>query len=431
MSIKYQLTYLFLSIGFLAQAQDSLHLSRQEAEAIFLRQNLILLAERLEIPKAEAQITQAKLWPNPGLEIEEVNLWATQRQLSVFGDELQGFNGRNFGKNQQFSFSIEQQLITAGKRKKLIAMEEVNLDKSHQYFEDLLRNLKLEFRNSLTQLQFLQFRARIYEKQMINIQKLTQAYRNQVEKGNVPKGEYIRLRALELAFLKNINDLSVEVNEIQKELKTWMRIPFNVHLLLSDEDFHKDIRQITEVRLGTLLESSAIHRPDLMIVALDQTYFKNLYEYEKAHRIPDFTAKIGYDRGGNFMYNFVGFGVAMDLPLFNRNKGNISSAKIEIEKSKLLYKQKDLAIQNEISNAYQNLHASIKFYESIEPGYESTLDALLDSYTKNFSNKNLSLLEFLDFIDAYLENKNIILEAGKEVNNRAEELNYSVGTDII
>lgn len=132
---------LFLYFSLHVIAQDTLKLSRQQCEAIFLKENLLLIAEKLKVPQAEAMVLQAKLWPNPTVSLDEINLWATQKQLSVFNQELPGFNGGNFGRNQQVSFSIEQLILTAGKRKKLMALEQVNVDKSKQYFEDLLRHL--------------------------------------------------------------------------------------------------------------------------------------------------------------------------------------------------------------------------------------------------------------------------------------------------
>lgn len=106
-------------------------------------------------------------------------------------------------------------------------------------------------------------------------------------------------------------------------------------------------------------------------------------------------------------------------------------AQIERERSKLLLDHKSLTVENEITLAYQNLIDALTFYEGIEPDYETTLEQLLNSYTKNFADRNISLLEYIDFLDAYLENKKIILEAGKEVHEKVEELNYAVGQDII
>lgn len=422
---------LFLYFSLHVIAQDTLKLSRQQCEAIFLKENLLLIAEKLKVPQAEAMVLQAKLWPNPTVSLDEINLWATQKQLSVFNQELPGFNGGNFGRNQQVSFSIEQLILTAGKRKKLMALEQVNVDKSKQYFEELLRHLKIEFRQQLTQLQYLQFNRAIYQNQINNIRQLTQAYQKQVDLGNIPKGEYIRLKALELEFSKQINELNKQINESQKELKLLMRLPANVQLTLTDDGYLKNIESFKLISITTLLDSAKSIRPDLKIAELDQTYFSKLYAYEKAKRTPDITLKAGYDRAGNFMYNFVGFGVAMDLPVFNRNQGNIQYANLGIEQSKLLYEQQILSVTNDVILAWQNLNAAIEFYKNIKPDYEKTLDDLLNAYTKNFTKRNISLLEYLDFLNAYMENKKIILEAGKELNDKAEELNFAVGMDLI
>jgi len=421
---------LFLG-SFSATAQDTLTLSREQSEALFLRENLLLIAEQLKITQSEALVIQAKKWPNPTLEIDEVNLWATKKQLGVFGDELQGFNGGNFGRNQQLSFAIEQLIQTTGKRKKLVALEQVSVEQSKQYLEELLRNLKIEFRNQLTTLQYLQSSKNIYQNQRRSIRQLTQAYQKQVEQGNVPQGEYIRLKALELEILKNLKELENEVNEAQKELKLLMRLPADSYLVITEEvDLH-NLEQWQQLAVSSLTKQAKANRPDYQLAKLEESYFSHLYTYEKAQKIPDVTLKAGYDRGGNFMYNFVGFGLSMDLPFFNRNQGNIKHAKISQQYAQLQQQQTELTIENEILLSYQHLSNAIAFLEEIEEDYDRTLDKLLASYTRSFTDRNLSLIEYLDFVDAYLENKKIILDAAKEVKERAEELNYTLGTDLI
>src|ERR1700712_5141178 len=46
-------------------AQDSTHISLADAEAQFVQKNLQLLAEKYNISIAQAQVVQAKLYPNP------------------------------------------------------------------------------------------------------------------------------------------------------------------------------------------------------------------------------------------------------------------------------------------------------------------------------------------------------------------------------
>ncbi|WP_339922219.1 TolC family protein [uncultured Cyclobacterium sp.] len=425
---------ILLSLPFLTKAQDTLNLSREQAEAVFLKENLILIAERLEIPKAEAMVLQAKLWPNPTIEISEVNLWATQSQIEHAGAD--GFlppfysNG-DFGRNQQFGVQIEQLILTAGKRKKLLELEQVTADQSIQYFEDLLRNLKIELRNRLTNLQYLQFSRAVYQTQITSIGQLTQAYKKQVGQGNIPKGEYIRLKALELEIAQHINELNTEVNEVQKELKLLMGLPAPTQLKITEDGYLLDVQQFEEIVFGDLIDLARENRADFKIAELNVAYNTRLKAYEEAKRIPDIALGVNYDRGGNFIKDFVGFGLTMDLPFFNRNQGNIKAAKIGIEQSRIHVHHKDLSIENEVSLAYKNLYAAIQFLDQIEAGYEMELDSLLTSYTNNYISRNIRLLEYLDFLEAYLVNKEIILEAAKNALEKAEELNYTVGTDLI
>jgi len=432
MKSSYVKVWIILSLfwGSLSYGQQEIILSRQEAEALFLDQNLDLLAEKLEIPKAEAAVLQAKLWPNPTFSVDEVNFWALPGQIEPLGEELPPLFG-NFGKHFQFSFGLEQLIQTAGKRKKLMAVEQVTADKAYGYLEDLLRNLKIEFRNLLTELQFLQFQDRIYQDQIDEIQELTSAFQRQVDLGHISRSELVRLRALELQFAKYGQEIRKEINETQKELKILMRLSSDSHLVISDEDYLVDPSQIRELNLSELLESARESRPDLKLASLDEKYYERLFDYEKAQRTPDINLKVGYDRGGGILYNFIGFGVDIELPLFNKNQGNIEAARIGVVQSQFKYDHKMETIENELVLAYRNLLEALDFYESIDMEYETALEEVLSGYIRSFQDRNISLLEFIDFIEAYIENKEIILEAGKDLHFKAEELNYSLGMDVI
>src|SRR5690554_8073856 len=72
-------------------SQETLILSREESESLFLKENLLFFAEKLEIDQAEAQLLQTKLWPNSALELDEVVLWATCPQTNIPSHELMRF----------------------------------------------------------------------------------------------------------------------------------------------------------------------------------------------------------------------------------------------------------------------------------------------------------------------------------------------------
>ncbi|MUV03331.1 TolC family protein [Flavobacterium rakeshii] len=412
----------------IASAQNSVNdtivLTRVDAETIFLQSNLSLLAEKLNIDIAEAQVIQAKVWPNPTLSVSEVNLWSnsTSEELPV----LWG----NYGRNQEIGLSLEQLVYTAGKRKKLIAIEKVGVQMAAQYYKDILRSLKTEFRNNLTALQFNQQQKSVYEKQLLSVRKLISAYSSQVKQGNISQAEYVRLKASELEFLNELNELNIEGNALQKEMKILMNLPARSYIKLENEGFVPNLNSVNELNLADIINEAENNRPDLQFAKLAQQYSDNKYTYEKALRTPDITLQASYDRGGNIMNNFFGVGFAIDLPFFNRNQGNIKAAKHAIEQSNLIKEQTFNSAQAEIVQAYSNFTNARQLYESIDNGYDKDLDMILESHLKNFSDRNISLLVYLDYVEAYIKNKEIILTSKKQLNERLEELRYTSGQEL-
>lgn len=410
-------------------AQDTLRLSRAQCEALFLKENLLLLSEKLHITQADAELLQARLWPNPTFEMDEVNLWVTPAQKKYMDGDAPG--GLGTLPYRQATLSIEQLIQTAGKRRKLIDIHQVSADKARQYFEELLRGLKLELRQQLTQLQYLQAGRALYSAQLSSLRQLVAAYEGQVRRSYASRADYMRLKAEELELAREISDLEQDMHEAQKELNLLLRLPATTALYLLPDGFLKDTRGLAQWSLPALTEKARENRPDYLLAILDQEGARRQLRYEKASAVPDLYLKGGYDRGSGIYPNYVGFGVAMDLPLFNRNQGNIRAARAGVEIAQKQRQFQELTVENEAAAAYKNLLRSLHFYEQIAPDYEQSLDGMLDSYTRNFTSRNISMLEYLDFLEAFLNNKRILLASRKEITDRAEELNYAVGVDIL
>ena len=429
----YVLVGLLMSINSdaFAQAQqiDTLKLSRQQYEEVFLKQNLLLLAEKFKIDQAEAMVLQAKLWPNPNLSLDDVNLWATNKQLSYLDEPLPQVFG-SAAKNTQFSVQLEQQILTAGKRKKQINLEKVGVNVAQQEFEELLRQLKYDFRNTLTELQYLQLYSKVFFKQRDLIQNLLQAYKKQLENNHISKGDYMRLQTLQFELSKEINELSKERNEKEKELKILLSLTGQTTLFVLEDDFTPDLQKLQSIALLNVQDEILANRPDVKLTELENEQFKSLLIYEKAQAIPDVSLNASYDRGGGVWPSFFGFGLSIDLPVFNRNQGAIKHAQLGIENTSLRYNDIRLRAQAEFNQNYKDFLAAIAFYETIDVDFEKDLDDIFESYTRNFVNRNISMLQYLDFQQAYLENKKIILESKKEIHLHLETLQYSIGKEI-
>jgi len=151
---------------------------------------------------------------------------------------------------------------------------------------------------------------------------------------------------------------------------------------------------------------------------------------EKAERTPDLAFQVAYDRGGGIMRDFVGFGVSMDLPIFNTNKGNIKAAEISIKQEKLNKTAASFELDNTIDRLQNQINQLDKALVQWKNMNNDEQLMMIDNYKKHLQNRQVTLLEFIDFIQAYRESQQAYLDLLETYQNTFEELNYIVGQDF-
>lgn len=422
------LSCVFLTSTLFGQYPKVLKLKPIEIEAVFLEQNLQLIAEQMNISIADADIAQAKLWDNPTLTIQDVNLWSTKSQREGESEVIPPLFG-SFAKNTQFSIELSQLIQTANKKGKLVAREKVSKEIAIQQFEIVLKGLKTELRKSISEITYLQNYQNVLSTQKESLAKLVESYKRQVEQGNIAKSELLRLQSSLLEIENENNEVKTELNEQLKNLKSLL----SVEPLINIEIVETEVNTVNPdaIVLTQLLEQTAENKPDLKLSKLQTRYFEKSLAYEKSQRIPDVTFSANYDRFGGVWKDFVGFGISIDLPLLNRNQGGIRAAKFNHDQSLYLEKQQVNQAQHEVVTAYTNYAQSYEFYrQTCMNELLSELDAMLNVYSKNLLNRNINMLEYIDFIDSYRSNKHTVLMARKKMEEQFEELQYIVGTEI-
>ncbi len=239
--------------------------------------------------------------------------------------------------------------------------------------------------------------------------------------------DYLRIESESIAF-------GNKLNEIQQEKIAKMN---TVASYLGDKGtalYISDTIGMPLFLLGTKQEWKMMaleNRSDYKIIHNTWKKSNAQLEIEKAERTPDLKVSMNYVRGGNIMRDFIGLGVAMDLPLFNRNQGNIKVAQLELEKNKVEIAQFRIDIEREIeflSARLSNLESSLK---TMDTGFDRKLDVALERYVRNFQERRLTIVEFIDFINNYMENKESILERRAKYLQYKEELTYLIGKDIV
>ena len=418
---------------FLLQSSFSEELQKQtltpgEIETLFLKQNLQLIAEKMNVALVDAEMIQAKLWDNPTFSIGEFSAWSTRGQREGKRESVPPLFG-SFGKNTQFTAELSQRIQISGKRQKRIQREKVSKEIAIQEFEELLRDLKLELRKSIHETIYIQSYQKILEKQIDAFSRLVERSENQLMQKNIAKHELLRLQASLFELGNEFQETQMSLNEHLKEIKALLG--FEPTTLLEIKDSPRTIPPPQSTSLNNLIETALENRPDIKLSNFQTQYFEKSLSYEKAQRIPDLTLSLVYDRYGSTWKDFWGFGFSVELPILDRNQGNIKTAQINQQKSQYVAEQQQNKARHEVVEVFENYSQAYHFYNKIDNSSLSTeFENMLEIYAKNFLNRNISMLEYIDFMDAYKSNKKILLSAKKNLSLQFEELQHKIGLDI-
>lgn len=410
----------FLVKNVAAQSNiDTVQLPFPAAEKIFLQNNLSLLAGKYNIDVNKALIQQAKLWDNPVLSTDQ-NLY----------DQQGGFFKHN-SETGTFYVQVMQLIRTAGKRNKAVQIATDNTTISQQQFEDLLRTLRYVLKNDLLEVNHLLKIKKVYVKEIEEVNKLVKGMDLQLQIGNVSVKDNLRIKALLFSLQNELVSADAQLISLQSEIK----------LLLNNNET-KFIAPTLEYKFGelttalipntdSLVQIALSNRPDAKIAQTSVALQNHNLIYQKALAKADISVGTEFDQRSSYAPNYVGLAVSLPLNIFNRNQGNIAAAKFTIQQQQAIADQTYAKIKNDIQSAI----TKFLFYQGVnnrqQLDFSQQYDALFANMLKSYEQRQMSLLEFIDFMDAYKDNKLKLVDQHNGLIHAIEDLNYAVGADVI
>ena len=401
---------------------DSISLSIDSAEHLFLKNNLQLLAQKYNIDAQKALIIQAKLLPNPNFSFE-------RGPLIPIDDANSNYPHSTFLSNSENAASVSQLILLAGKRNKQIKIAEANAQLAELQFFDLIRTLKYTLRVDFFSIYYLQQSEKVYDKEIKYLQQVVDAFKQQGGKGYIAEKEVIRIKAQLYALQSEYNDLINQINDTESELRLVLQVK-NIYIIPAINEMTVAALNPIQYTLSTLIDTAYKNRTDLQIAKTNSGISKLNFNYQKALSVPDLTASLSWDKQGSYAQNFHSAGIAIDLPFFNRNQGNIKSAKSMIDFSVTTQKSIESAVEEQIGRALQKAFDNNRLYQNMDAKFSKDFERLLNEVLINYQKRNIGLLDFLDFYDSYKQN---VLQINTIKSNRInafEDLNFYTGTNF-
>ena len=407
--------FLMLSIRLFAQQDTTLSLSG--SESLFLKNNLELLAARFNVDSAQAAIIQARTWENPNI---SVGLNAYNPQQRKYFD---------IGKEGQKSAGFDQLIYLGGKKKDEIAMASRNAELAQLEFADLLRNLKLQLRQTFFSLYYQNLSYVSIQKQLANLDSLVVSYQTQVQKGNLPMKDLVRLQSLELNLKNQKSQFYYNIVDFQSKLTLLTGISSNIHPIPSDSEV-ASYQENKTLALDTLKHRAMTNRTDLKI-AQKQVDVMNLnLRWQKSKSIPDLTLGAEWDQQGGAFQNEVSLNLGIPLPLWNRNQGNIKIARAQLSETSVQLTLQHNKVLSEVLQSYKKWQEATENYQYLTKTSLQNLEDVQNGIFKNFKNGNLSLIEFTDFMESYHSTMMQYYQFEQNLVNACEQINFATNSKI-
>lgn len=407
-----------INMNALAQnSADTITVSFKDAEKIFLQNNLSLLAVKYNVDINKALIKQAKLWDNP-----------------IFSTDQNIYDGKYFQHNAdggQVYLQIMQLIKTAGKRNKAAQIATDNTILAQEQFDDLLRNLRYTLQNDFLEVSHLLKIKKVFSGEINEVNKLIQGMDLLLQAGNVSVKDNLRIKALLFNLQNELVNTDAQLINIQSEIK--LLLNNNETKFITPELTYKFGTLTTQVvpNINELVQQALINRPDAKIAQTTLVLQNHNLIYQKALAKPDVSVGIEYDQRSSYINNYVGLAVSLPINIFNTNQGNIAAAKISIQQQQTVADFTTAKIKSDINAAL----TKFTFYQSVnnrqQLDFSQQYDLLFTNMLQSYTQRKLSLLEFIDFMDAYKDTKLKLVEQHNGLIHAAQDLNYTVGNEVI
>jgi cobalt-zinc-cadmium efflux system outer membrane protein len=407
------------NVAIAQSSSDTITTTIPQAENIFLQKNLQLLAAQYNIDATQALIEQAKLWDNPIVNTDQ-NIYDSQ---GGFFKHSVGFG--------TFYVQVQQLIKTAGKRSKLAQLAADNTVLAKAQFNDIMRTLRFTLVSDLLKVNALLKQIHVYDTEIEEVGNLVKGMDAELNAGNISLKDFTRLKALLFGLQSQVADIQGQLLPVQQEIK----------LLLQSQDsaFIKPnvayrFGELTTMGLPSqqaLIDTAKVVRPDAAINQTLLDFNGHNLAYQKALAKPDVQLGLSYDQRSSYAPNYVGLQVGLPIPILNRNQGNIKSAQIQIKQQEAVVAQTTDRIANEVTAAIKK----VRFYQQLnnkqQLDFSNQYDFLFGNMVKSFKDRQVNLLEFIDFIDDYKDTKLKLLDQHNSLVNAFAELNFTVNKTIV
>lgn len=393
--------------------QDGLSLNELINRALETNQDLA--ADRLEIEKAKARLDQARLRPNPTLEFEQES-------------------GRLVGNGGDGNFTVGASLPIEiyGRRTARINYAQIAIEASEAEVRNreriLVANVLTNYAEALAALRELEATENLLE---LDLQ-TTRFVQIRVNEGDTPPLELNLLQA-EVERLRSRRQLAESrLQSALTQLKILAGLSFDEPLRLS-EQISSAILPVLPATPDAAVDIGLRTRPDVLLARIEEQVSTAGLRLVRAQSRPDLTAYTRYSQGRSVIDTSIAnfpqrdrsltFGVAVGIPIFNKNQGAKAEAEINIRQAKARLEFAERVVRGEILAAYQKIEAASRAVSTLETAAIPRMTNNVETFRKVYEIGEIKITDLIN-------EQRRLLDANRDLTE-ALTLRYRANADLL
>ncbi|MCF3110297.1 TolC family protein [Niabella sp. CC-SYL272] len=381
----------------------------EDCETAFIKNNLSLLAQQYNVSQADADIAQAKIWDLPQVSF----------QTNLYNPDAH----KAFDLSKANSLSVQQLLYLGGKKKYEVAYARSNREQALLEFDQLLAELKARLNETYYTLHYEEKKLIDINTQLTYMAGLLEAFKVQTAKGNTSLKEQVRLQSMVVQLNNDKIGIVNAILQQQQLLKTFTGWQENIHTAITDSEDSILLAKRPLIPLETIKQQALEHNAGYRYSLKNIEASKINVNWQRSQNVPDLTLGGEWDQLGGAFRNEVNLTVGIPIPLWKRNKGNVTKAQYQVKESQANSDMKKLDLETSVELAYQTWENQYDQYAAVKAEDLQNLQTVHTGMMANFRKGNVTLIDFTDFMDSYRQTILQLYEMKKQLMIAAQELN--------
>jgi outer membrane protein, heavy metal efflux system len=396
------------------QIHGAVRISLDQAIQIALQNNHTLKAARTTIQQSEAQEITANLRPNPVLT-------ADAQFIPIF--QPNEFTADYINTVAQFDLGVSYLFERGKKRQHRLQAAQDATAQTKSTVADNERTLTFNVASQFFSVQLAESTLDLALQDMKSFQNTVDISEARYKAGDISEADYLKIKLQLLQFQSDVAQAQLAKTQALVGLRQFL----GYQSVPEDYDVTGDFEyKPVTLKLEDLQQLALQSRPDFRAAQQGVTAAKSQYELAKVNGKVDVTGTFNYDHVSDA--NTGSFFGSFQIPIFNRNQGEIARTNYAINQAQELELAASDQVLSDVLTAFEGVRDNDQVVSLYVGGYLNIAQQSRDITEYSYKRGAASLLDFLDAERSYRATELAYRQSLASYLTAVEQLREAVGT---